>query len=137
MTKIILSNSATGTHACNITKYAEEEITAKYLLGKFGTSADKVAICGVSDLPIGVVTDEAAVGDVVNVALLGSPDTLKVMAGSPITAGTRLVPAAGGKVQPLPSTAGEYCMVGIALTSAVAGEIVEFMSCVPQQYVTE
>ncbi|MDR2737484.1 MAG: hypothetical protein LBB18_00895 [Puniceicoccales bacterium] len=141
MTQLILSNSAVGTHACNITKRAAEKIETKYLLGKFGSSSTDIEICGATDLPIGIITDEAnapaANGEksIVNVALLGSSDTLQAVASDAILAGKLLIPAAGGKVQGIPTTTGTYSVVGAALTTAtVPGEIIEFMSCIPQQH---
>jgi hypothetical protein len=147
MTQLILSNSAIGTHACNITKRAEEAIPTKYLLGKFGTQKTDVALCGSSDLPIGIITDEAATPtsevskEIVNVALLGSPNTLQAVASTAITAGLILIPTENGKVKPLPASTGsdQICtMIGIALTAATAdGQVIEFMSCVPQQHVVK
>ncbi|MDR1528132.1 MAG: hypothetical protein LBS22_00905 [Puniceicoccales bacterium] len=147
MTQLILSNSAIGTHACNITKQAEGAIPTKYLLGKFGTQKTDVALCGLSDLPIGIITDEAAAPtpegskEIVNVALLGSPNTLQAIASTAVTAGSILIPAGNGKVKSLPApTANDqtYTMIGIALTSAtVDGQVIEFMSCVPQQHVVK
>lgn len=135
MRKIILANVAEGTHAGNITKCANEAITKKYLLGKLTTDG-KIAIAGENDTPIGVITDEAAGADeIVNVALLGSGDTLKMTAGGAITAGSIVVPAQGGKVRELPGEAGTYLQVGIALNSASSDGIVECVSCLPTQYV--
>ncbi|MDR3143894.1 MAG: hypothetical protein LBT64_00115 [Puniceicoccales bacterium] len=146
MTESTLSNAAIGTHDCNITKRAEEAIPTKYLLGKFGTLPSDVGICGALDIPIGVITDEAAAPSaqsekaIVNVALLGSPTTLRVVAGAPVEAGDVLVVAGAGKVKPLPDAQTDsqtYGMVGIAMTGAVADGLVEFMSCVPQRYTVE
>ena len=139
MKKLILSNSSVGTHYENITRNAESAISIKYLLGKIGSTQDKIDICGSSDLAIGVITDEAGIGEDVNVALLGAPDTLNVVASGSISAGTLIVPDSGGKVKAIPA-AGEsdatYNVVGIALTSASSdGDIIEFVSCVPQQHV--
>jgi hypothetical protein len=145
MTELISSGAAVGTHDCNITKRAETAIATRYLLGKFGTLPTDVGICGASDLPIGVITDEAKSPAelqekaIVNVALLGSPTTLNAVAGAQIHAGDILVAAEGGMVKPLPeaqASAQTYCMVGIAMTGADAiGRSIEFMSCVPQQWV--
>ncbi|MDR1414078.1 MAG: DUF2190 family protein [Puniceicoccales bacterium] len=133
------TQSKIGTHDCNITKQAEEGISQKYLLGKLGSSETGVAVCGISDFPIGIITDEAAAPDVsgesaiVNVALLGGATTLQAVASGSVAAGALLVPAAGGKVQSLPEDSGTYNVIGLALTSATAdGSRLEFMSCVPQ-----
>jgi hypothetical protein len=135
MKKLILSNVAEGTHAGNITKAAAEVITRKYLL--CGLNQDgKVSVAGGTDYPIGVVTDEAEqVGDFVNVALLGACDTVKMVASQSVSAGDVVVVGTGGKVKELPSTAGTYYQVGIALTPVNADGIVECVSCLPIKHV--
>lgn len=140
MTQLILSNSEIGSHTCNITKQAQTAIPTKYLLGKLGTLPSDIAICEENDFPIGIITDEAEAPTadgkgIVNVSLLGSSDTLLAVADTAISAGDILVPASGGKVSTLPSTAGTYAMVGVALTGGGINQVIEFMSCVPQQHV--
>ena len=126
MTKLILSNSVVGTHTGTVTKNTSEAITQKYLLCKLSSNGT-VAIAGDSDTPIGVITDEADAGGIVNVALLGGSDTLKIIAGSQITAGSKIYAGAAGKAA---STGTE--MIGIALTGAsAAGVEIEFVSCLP------
>jgi hypothetical protein len=62
-----LANIAEGTHDGRITKGVDAAITERYLLGKIGSASDRVAVCGASDTPIGVITDEAAaIGDLVH-----------------------------------------------------------------------
>ena len=135
MKKLILSNVAEGTHAGNITKMAAEVITRKYLLCKLNQSG-KVSIAGGADCPIGVVTDEVErVDDLVNVALLGVCDTVKMVASESVSPGDIVVVGTGGKVKSLPSADGTYYQVGIALTPASADGIVEFVSCLPIKHV--
>jgi hypothetical protein len=138
MTQLILSNSTIGSHSGNITKLAGESISSRHLLGKFGELESDVKICGAEDLPFGIITDEGSSGEIVNVALLGGPDTLFAVASEGICAGSILVPADGGKVKALPqptSSSATYNTIGIALTStASGGGIIEFVSCVPQQH---
>ena len=55
-----LANIAEGTHDGNITKAVDAIITERFLLAKGGSAADRVAVCGAADTPIGVITDEAA-----------------------------------------------------------------------------
>jgi len=67
---------------------------------------------------------------------LGARDKLNVVASSAISAGTIEVPIGRGMIKAIP-TAGEsdatYNVVGIALISAsFDGDIIEFVSCVPQ-----
>jgi hypothetical protein len=138
MTQLIIANSAIGTHSCNVTRPAKTAISTRYLLGKLDSGS--VAICEDSDSPIGIITDEAAAaGEIVNVALLGGPDTLLAVADSAIEEGAILIPASDGKVEPLPTSVdGTYTAIGVALTSSTAeGQTIEFISCVPHQHVVE
>ncbi|MDR0351769.1 MAG: DUF2190 family protein [Puniceicoccales bacterium] len=135
MKKETFSNIAEGTHEGNITKVAKTNITERYTLVKIDTSNPAmVDICTDSDLPIGVATDEASAGDIVNVALLGSADTIKAIASETIVAGKLLRPTDDGKIAPIGTAAGSYNCIGIALNSTIANSMVEVLSCVPTQY---
>jgi hypothetical protein len=135
MKKLILSNVAEGTHSGNITKMAEAAIAQKYLLCKLNQTG-KVSVASGADCPIGVATDEAEVADdLVNIALLGACDTLKMVASEAISAGAIVVVDGGGKVAELPGDAGTYYQVGIALAPANADGIVECVSCLPIAHV--
>lgn len=123
-----LANIAEGTHEGNITKAADAAVTERYLLAKVGSASDRVAVCGAADTPIGLITDEAAaVGDLVNVALLGaSPSTLRMVAGAAIAQGALLEPAASGRVATLGAGVGTHHVVGRALDAAgAAGDVIE------------
>ena len=123
-----LANIAEGTHEGNITKESDAAIAERYLLGKIGSASDTVAVCGATDAPIGVITDEAdEAGDLVNVALLGSSrTTLRMTASAAIAQGDLLEPAASGRVQTLSSSAGTHHIVGRALDAAsAAGDLIE------------
>lgn len=128
-----LANIAEGVHATgNITKGADAAITERYLLGKIGSAADRVAVCGAADTPIGVITDEAAAaGDLVNVALLGSvTGTVRMVASAAIVQGALVEPAASGRVQTLGGGAGTHHVVGRALdAAAAAGDVIEVDAC--------
>lgn len=133
-----LANVAEGTHAGSITKLADAAITTRHLLVKIGSDAGHVALAGVSDIPLGVATDEsAAAEDPVNVALLGvTESTLLGVASAAITAGDLLVPAANGKLRTLPGTTGTYNIIGRAITAAGAdGDTIEFVPSFPIQRV--
>lgn len=133
-----LANVAEGTHAGSITKLADAAITTRHLLVKIGSDSGHVALAGVSDIPLGVATDEpAAAEDPVNVALLGvTESTLLGVASAAITAGDLLVPAANGKLRTLPGTTGTYNIVGRAITAAGAdGDTIEFVPSFPIQRV--
>jgi hypothetical protein len=123
-----LANIAEGTHEGNITKATDAAITERWLLGKIGSASDRVAVCGVSDTPIGVITDEAAAAaELVNVALLGSArSTVRMVASAAITQGALLEPAASGRVATLGGGAGTHHVVGRALDAAsAAGDVIE------------
>lgn len=125
---VFLANIAEGTHEGGITKAADAAITERFLLGKIGSAADRVAVCGAADTPIGVITDEAAAaGELVNVALLGSSrSTVKMVASAAIAQGALLEPAASGRVQTLGAGAGTHHVVGRALDAAgAAGDAIE------------
>lgn len=123
-----LANIAEGTHEGNITKASDVVITERFLLAKIGSAADRVAVCAAVDTPIGVLTDEAAaVGDLINVALLGSiGTTVRMVASAAIAQGALLEPAAAGRVATLGVSVGTHHVVGRALDAAVnAGDVIE------------
>lgn len=129
---VLLANIAEGTHDGNITKAVDAAITERFLLGKIGSAADRVAVAGAADTPIGVITDEAAaVGDLVNVALLGArPSTVRMVASGAIAQGALVEPAANGRVQTLGGGAGTHHVVGRALDAAAnAGDVIEVDPC--------
>ena len=124
---ICLAN-AEGTHEGNLTKAVDAIITERFLLGKIGSASDRVAVCGAADTPVGVITDEAAaIGDLVNVALLGSSGlTVRMVVSGAIAQGTLLEPAASGRVQALGASVGTHHVVGRSLdASAAAGDVIE------------
>lgn len=129
------ANIAEGRHLDGrITKLADAAIASRWLLVKFGTDADHVDLCGATDVPIGVCTDEPeAAEDATAVDLLGAaPGTTLMVASEAITAGELVFTAASGKVQDLPAGAGTYYQVGRALNAAGAdGDLVEVAPCFP------
>jgi len=123
-----LANIAEGTHDGNLTKFADAAITERYLIGKVGSNAERVAVAGAGDAPLGVITDEAtAMGDPVNVALLGSNrGTLRMVASGAIAQGALVEPTASGRIQTLGASAGIHHIVGRALDAALgAGDAIE------------
>jgi hypothetical protein len=133
-----LANIAEGTHENTITLLTDEVVGTRHLLGKIGSDAGHVAVAGASDIPLGVITDEAAQsGSPVSVEILGiSERTLPGVASAAIAAGAFVVPAAGGKLRTLPTAAGTYHIVGRALSAAGAdGDTIEFVPCFPIQRV--
>jgi hypothetical protein len=131
---LALANIAEGTHHGSITKKTDAAIATRYLLGKFGTDVDHVAVCGASDMPLGIISDEAsAAEELVAVQFLSATDkTRKCVASEAIAITDELYTAANGKVQNLPAGAGTYYKVGRPLQAAAAdGDVIEFESCYP------
>jgi hypothetical protein len=125
---VMLANIADGTHDGNITKSADAVISERFLLAKIGSASDRVNVCAAADTPIGVITDEAAaIGDLVNVSLLGARgSTVRMVASAAIVQGALLEPAASGRVQTLTGSVGTHHVVGRALDAASsAGDVIE------------
>jgi hypothetical protein len=135
----VLSNIAEGTHDGVITKLADAAITTRYLLVKFGSDVDHIAVLAADDdLPLGPCEDEpAAAEDPVAVPLLGCvPRTVKLVASEAIDYGDEVFAVAGGKVQDTPVAKGTYYRVGRAIqTVTTDGDIVECIPYTPTQYV--
>lgn len=129
------ANIAEGVHGDGqITKLADAAFTARYLLAKIGSDIGHVALAGTADVPLGVITDEAAAAeDLVNVSLLGaSLGTQRMVASAAITAGDLVVSAASGKIRTLPVATGTYHIIGRALNAAAAdGDVVEIAPSFP------
>lgn len=117
-----------------ITMLCDAEITLEFALVKFGTDGEHVAVTSdAEDKPLGQAyskTDEAEQEVDVNVLGKGG-DTKEFVAADSITYDDRLVPAADGKVQTLPSAAGTYWVIGRALEDASASDALEVDDCQP------
>lgn len=129
-----LANVAEGTHKGKKTYLADEVVATRYLLAKVGSSDAHCGINDASDIPLGVMDDEAsAIGLPINLNLLGSTNETQLMvAGAGIADGEFVIPAADGKVIKLPVAAGTYYVVGRALTTVTTdGDLVEVDPCLP------
>lgn len=126
-------NIAEGTHAGTIRKLTDAAITTRYLLYKFGSDVNHIAVAGASDIPLGTVDDEAsAAEEEVGVNILGSTGrTLLMVASETITVGEAVFAAANGKIQDLPVANGTYYQVGYAMNGAGADELIEVQPCTP------
>jgi hypothetical protein len=129
----VFSNIAQGTHAGYLTVTAASAFTSKYLLAKADSTAGEVDVCGASDCPVGVATDDADEGDPLAIKILGvSPQSILVTANGAIAAESYLYAAANGEVQSEPTAAGTYYLIGRALGAATAaGDHIEAETCVP------
>lgn len=111
-------------------------VTSKQLVAKPGTDADHIAVCGVSDIPKGVITDEGDIGEPVNVNLFGAARATELgVASGAIAADDFIVPGAAGAVRTLPASSGTYYIIGKALEAAADGKPVQYVPCMPTQRV--
>ncbi len=118
------SNIAEGTHAGSITLIASEDIETSHLLVKLDDSGEAIAVCSTNDLPIGVCPDECDINERVSVLLAGSAESsFLCRCATDVDAGDTLYTHSGGKVGNVSS--GDCFKIGIALTSAQSGGIVE------------
>ncbi|WOO41167.1 capsid cement protein [Rubellicoccus peritrichatus] len=133
----VFSNVAEGTHAGQVTRMLESDITTRHLLGKIGSASTQVDLADAGDAPLGVITDCGEAGDYVNVSLPGSVDsTLLMIASEAISAGEDVYTAASGKVQDRPLVAGTYYQIGRALTDAAGdGDVLEVEPVSPRKTV--
>ena len=116
------ANIAEGTYACSKSYLTSAAITVRHRLYKAGADDSHIAVCTASDVPIGVVADEATAAEqYVSVDLLGKGSTKRMVAAGALTRGDILYAAADGEV----NSSGTY-VVGVALTTVTTqGDIVE------------
>lgn len=91
-------------------------------------SGVSVILNSVDGNPIGSVSTAVPEGELVSVRSIGADGTVELETGGAVPAGADVFAADGGKVQVLPTTAGTYRRIGIALKAAAAeGEIIEIL----------
>lgn len=73
-------------------------------------------------IPIGVTLSAAAAGEPVGVKLLNSQGSVEIVAAGAITAGAIVYAAADGEVSAVPTAAGTYRKIGVALEAATADQ---------------
>ena len=134
--KSLLLANESARYGSAITKLSSGPISVRWLLGKLATDSRKIEICSApTDLPLGIITDEAAgENEPVAVELLGAiAGSIPAVAAAPIAAGVPVYGAAGGKGQSPPGTPGQYYRIGTSLTAAsLAGDLLQIVTCVPQ-----
>jgi hypothetical protein len=125
-----MANIAEGTRQGGITKFTDAAHTLRFLLVKFGSDANHVAIAGAADTPWGVCTDEAAAAEEeVNAQPLACcQGTIKLVndATGALAVGDLVVPAASGKTKKIAAGAGNYYVVGMVVQAATSdGDVYE------------
>ena len=115
-----------GRHANGVVSRTLDATATRYLVAKYGTSATNVGLAGASDVPLGVILDEGASGDLVEVQLFSAGGTQFIQASAAISAGASVSVTTGGQLITLPTTTGTYYCIGRALNAAsAAGDKVE------------
>ena len=130
-----------GTHAGGrVTKILETAaITQRYTLVKAGSDDTKVQPCGAGEQAIGVAFDEGEVGDLIMVEFFGANDrTCLAPVAMTITTMPLVIAAAGGKITPLPASAGTYEVIGRVIEGAKVSDsgLAEFAPCPHQRVVS-
>jgi len=126
--RTVFANSAIGTYENRFTAESTSLLSEPYLCVRLTSNPQEVSLCEAADTPIGVAHDVVSTaGDRVAVSLLGcAQSTMIAVADGPIMQGSYLVPAAGGKVRMLPTSAGTYTLLGRALKGTLPGSPVTF-----------
>lgn len=97
-------------------------------LVKLSSGAVVLNTATATDDPIGVSMDTKSAADVVAVQFLKSGGSYEMIAAGAISADAKVYAAADGKVQALPTDAGTYRQIGIALEAATAaGDVIEVL----------
>ncbi len=123
---------ASGVHDGALTKFASTSNLPPYRLVCFAEDSDHVRLCQANEMPIGAVHQTSQ--DPLCVYLLGScKQTVQLKASDVVKAGTLLCADADGCIKSLPTTAGKYTCVGLALTSGAKDDLIEVASTVAHQ----
>ena len=136
--KLALSNVAEGIHKYGITKLTDGAFASRFLLGKVGTDAAHVDVCGANDLPMYIVTDECtAAEEPLNCQFLGAIEgTCRFVASGTPAVGAELFTAAAGKVSAVPTAPVTYYRIGRVVTAPAAdGEVFEAVAYPPTAYI--
>ena len=95
---------------------------ARRVLVKLASSVLVVNTKTSTDLPIGVTEYAADASEAVAIRLLNAGGTVELVAAGAISADAVVYAADDGEIQALPSAAGTYLQIGIALEAASADQ---------------
>ena len=123
-----LANIAEGTHEYAKSMLTDAAITTRGLLYKIGSDANHIAVCGTTDVPIGIVNDEATAAEAeISVQLIGRGATKLMVADGVISAGALVYVGATGFV----SASGTQ-IIGISLNATTTeGNPIEVIDVPP------
>ena len=134
--KIIMANAhnAVGVHEGMLTKRSKTDDLQAYCLVCFDGDANHVKICPKTEIPWGISQYSAEVkDDLICVQPLSScARTAKIRIASKVKAGQLLCLADNGYAQALPSEAGTYCIIGLALEDGQKDGCIEVLTSLPR-----
>lgn len=138
MKKLFSMINEAGTHPTGCIPRIAEAVFATGLLLKKGSAAGSVVVTtAATENPVGIsVTPPDVIGDNVSVELLTAPGTKTGTLGAGGAAdGDLLVPAAGGKLQKIPTAAGTYYVCARALQTGSENDEIELETFEPRPVV--
>lgn len=134
-TKIIMANAhnAVGVHEGMLTKRSKTGDLQAYCLVCFDDNANYIKVCPKTKIPWGISQGSAeAKEDLICVQPLSScARTAKIRISSKVEAGQFLCLSDNGHAQALPSEAGTYCMIGLALEDGQKDGCIEVLTSLP------
>jgi len=118
---IPFANVAEGVSPTGRTSRQAEAVIVKYQLLKKGTAANSIVPCGANDKPLYIAKDDAAIGDIIEVEILGSSTgTSLVTVTEAVAPGDDVFTAAEGQASKLSAVAGTYYGVGRVISGGLA-----------------
>ena len=109
-----------GTHTCGEAVVACRRVSLN--------SSDALVYADADKTGIGVTRNPQDNGEDVGVAYINKPGTHEICAAGAFSIGDKVYAAADGKVQAIPTAAGTYYQVGLAMEAATAdGDLVEIL----------
>jgi hypothetical protein len=130
-----LANLNEGAHdKAKLSYYADAAHAYRFLLVKPGTDLKHLALCGESDEPMALCTDQpsAAEDRVATIGLATAGETVLMVGSEAIAKDAWVYTAASGQVQDEPAIAGTYYRVGKAREACSAANVqFEVEPCAP------
>ena len=127
------SHTAVGIHEGSLTKHTKLGDLKAHTLICFDGDANYVKTCGINDVPWGICQQDADEKEsIVSIQPLSScAKTAQLRLNSDVQAGQFICLDDNGKVKALPTTAGIYNVVGIALNTGKNNECIEALTSLP------
>lgn len=125
---MIYNTTAALTAPCGADLSESEGYLLKMVSGKL------IPCAATSDEPLCVAHIVGDIDEPCTASVLGCSAIVGIKLGAApgtITPGTKLVTMSDGRAKALPTTAGSYVLVGVALEDATGDQIVKAITCIP------